>query len=242
MSNGALSNEKTEEKNPSPLIYNKHKVNCTFEGDTTKNENEKAKICTVSVIYVDPDGYIKNANFIQSSVAGLGKGVMNKINGIVLHRTDSSSVEGTLTSFSKGVGTHFLIAKNGDIHQTVSLFSYTYHVGKIKSRCMEEKTCSAEESKKIKSFGWNPGKVYDHEKVKMYPERYPYNGDSVGIEVVAMHKNDGWESPTLEQTNSISKLVDIIKNIYELDDRDVYEHDKISYKMEGEGAGLYVSN
>lgn len=41
---------------------------------------------------------------------------------------------------------------------------------------------------------------------------------------------------------SIEKLVDIIKNIYELEDRDVYEHDKISYKTEGEGADLYSVN
>ncbi|HBP9245193.1 TPA: hypothetical protein L6786_004866, partial [Escherichia coli] len=43
-------------------------------------------------------------------------------------------------------------------------------------------------------------------------------------------KNKKWESATDSQKKSIEKLVDIIKNIYELEDRDVYEHDKISYK------------
>lgn len=55
-------------------------------------------------------------------------------------------------------------------------------------------------------------------------------------------KNKKWESATDSQKKSIEKLVDIIKNIYELEDRDVYEHDKISYKTEGEGADLYSVN
>lgn len=48
--------------------------------------------------------------------------------------------------------------------------------------------------------------------------------------------------PQTLKKKSIEKLVDIIKNIYELEDRDVYEHDKISYKTEGEGADLYSVN
>ncbi|ENE8524044.1 N-acetylmuramoyl-L-alanine amidase, partial [Escherichia coli] len=88
--------------------------------------------------------------------------------------------------------------------------------------------------KKIEAFGWNAKKIHDHEKIKQYPYRYPYNMDSVGIEVIALYdkKNKKWESATDSQKKSIEKLVDIIKNIYELEDRDVYEHDKISYKTE----------
>jgi hypothetical protein len=33
--------------------------------------------------------------------------------------------------------------------------------------------------------------------------------------------------------------VGTLQNNYGLDDRDIYEHDAISYKTQGEGAGLY---
>jgi N-acetyl-anhydromuramyl-L-alanine amidase AmpD len=96
-----------------------------------------------------------------------------------------------------------------------------------------------DETKKIKSWGWNPKKVYEHEKVKAYPTRYPMNEDSVGIEVVAKHHNGAWEDATSAQLESISAVVKILKDAYSIGESDIYEHDKISYKTLGEGAGLY---
>ncbi|ECF1703823.1 N-acetylmuramoyl-L-alanine amidase [Salmonella enterica subsp. enterica] len=91
----------------------------------------------------------------------------------------------------------------------------------------------------MQSFGWNPKRLYEYELEKEYPVRYPYNKDSVGIEVVADYVSGSWENPTAEQMKSINKLIDILMNIYELQKKDIYEHDKISYKTAGEGAGLY---
>lgn len=231
-----------ENENPSPLIFNKHVNQCDYVGSTTNDVKSQDKQCDVSVIYVNSDGYIENAGFIKKSIIRLEVGNMPKLNAIVLHRTDSSTTEGTLNSFGKGVGTHFLISKNGDIYQVASLFKFTSHVGKIRSRCEEENTWSEEEKKIIKSFGWNPKKKHDHEIIKEYPSRYPYNRDSVGIEVVALyHKgNQKWESATMEQKESVKRLVDLIINIYELGNDDIYEHDKIAYKTAGEGADLYI--
>lgn len=48
-----------------------------------------------------------------------------------------------------------------------------------------------------------------------------------------------WEPPTAEQKASIATNVGILKKEYALSDADIYEHDDISYKTEGEGAGLY---
>ncbi|MTH48748.1 peptidoglycan recognition protein family protein [Intestinirhabdus alba] len=231
-----------KKSNPSPLVYDKHKEQCVYRTTTILNgeANEDQK-CVVELIFVDDGGYIRNAGLIKKSIPELEKGVMKKINAIVLHRTDSSTEQGPLVSFSNGIGTHFLIAKNGDIYQTASLFSYTSHVGKIKSRCQAENTWSEAERKIIESFGWNPKKLYNHEKEKEYPSRYPYNVDSIGIEVVALYdkKVKEWGNPASEQKNSISTLVDILINIYELSEEDIYEHDRISYKTAGEGAGLY---
>ncbi|WDN78485.1 hypothetical protein [Escherichia coli] len=50
-------------------------------------------------------------------------------------------------------------------------------------------------------------------KIKQYPYRYPYNMDSVGIEVIALYEKkikNGSLLQTLKK-KSIEKLVDIIK-------------------------------
>ncbi|EDP9826591.1 N-acetylmuramoyl-L-alanine amidase, partial [Salmonella enterica subsp. enterica] len=226
-------------KNPSPLVYDKEKnKECKFEGVTTTDENNKDKDCRKTVIYVDSEGYIQNAEITKKTVKELEHGEMDKINAIILHRTESSSEP--FDSFKrKKEGTHFVVAKNGTLYQSASLFEWTPHIGKIRSRCQEEKTWSDEERKKIQSFGWNPKRLYEYELEKEYPVRYPYNKDSVGIEVVADYVSGSWENPTAEQMKSINKLIDILMNIYELQKKDIYEHDKISYKTAGEGAGLY---
>lgn len=86
-----------------------------------------------------------------------------------------------------------------------------------------------------------PQRIYNHEKVKAYPLRYPMNEDSVGIETVAKfdRSKKEWEAPTVEQSVAISRLIGILKEEYGLSDADIYEHDRVSYKEPGEGAGLY---
>lgn len=46
----------------------------------------------------------------------------------------------------------------------------------------------------------------------------------------------GYSSP---KKDSIKNLVEILKAEYNLSEDDIYEHDKIAYKTNGEGAGLY---
>lgn len=46
------------DKNPTPLIYNKQKNNCIFEDESASVDEKKVKSCAVSVIYVDNNGYI----------------------------------------------------------------------------------------------------------------------------------------------------------------------------------------
>lgn len=190
--------------------------------------------------YVGENGYVQNAGFVIEPIPELEKGYIKGPRAVVLHRTDSSSATGTLQSFrSHGVGTHFLIDKAGAIYQTASLLKKTSHIGKIRSRCEDEGNCQGDEMRRVKAM--TVSAKYEHEKVKTYPARYPMNEDSVGIEVVA--KNNGgdylWDAATPEQRQSIRVLVGFLKNEYRLTDYDVYEHDRISYKTAGEGAGMY---
>lgn len=217
------------------------------QSTTSPTDNTQRKEVEVEV-YVGENGYVQNAGFTIQPIAALEKGTMVGPKAIVLHRTEGASVQSALDSANTGVGTHFYVDKDGTVYQTASLLKRTYHVGKIKSRCMADGTCPADETKLIKGWGWSPTKVYNHEKVKAYPDRYPMNADSVGIETVSRCvKNCGpndkgtpeWEAPTAEQKASIATIVGILKKEYGLDNADIYEHDIISYKTEGEGAGLY---
>jgi len=189
-------------------------------------------------VYVGLNGYIQNAGFTQKPITALEHGALNGPVAVVMHRTDSYSSVSVFSSFeASGIGTHFVVDKDGTVYQTASLLQRTFHIGKIKPRCRDENTCGPEEAAALRRMSF--AQINTHEMGKPYPTRYPANPDSVGIEVVAKHRDDGWEAPTANQRTSISLLVDILKNAYGLSNADIYEHDKISYKTEGEGAGLY---
>lgn len=201
-------------------------------------------------VYVGKNGYVQNAGFTFQPVAALENGNITGPRAIVLHRTDGASVESALNSAKSGVGVHFYIAKDGTVYQAASLLKKTAHVGKIRSRCFIDGTCPVDEQATIAGWGWNPTKIYTHEKAKLYPARYPLNEDSVGIETVSKciknckegdQGNPEWETPTAEQAAAIALLVGILKRIYGLTNSDIFEHDIISYKTAGEGAGLYVN-
>jgi hypothetical protein len=193
---------------------------------------------------VGADGYLTDHAVTRHEVPGLGRSSMGEPVALVMHRTESATAASALKSFASGrdgvqYGTHFLIDKDGTIYQTASLGQKTLHVGKIKSRCVEEGTCSVEESRLAEKRGFNPTATHNHEKAKQYPQRYPLNEDSVGIEVVARHVDGSWEAPTAAQTVAINRLVGILQQQYGLGEQDVYAHDVVSYKTLGEGAGLY---
>jgi N-acetyl-anhydromuramyl-L-alanine amidase AmpD len=186
---------------------------------------------------VGKDGFVIGYGVTKNQITELEKGTLKTIQGVVLHRTASSNSESALTSFKSGIGTHFLVDKDGTIYQTADLRKITFHVGAIRSKCFEEGNCSETESAIIKSFGWNPGKVYSHEEKKSYPDRYPYYIDAVGIEVVGAYvlETKTWEKLTDKQIEAVSTLVNLLKMSYNMKFSDVYTHERISYKTEGEG-------
>lgn len=192
--------------------------------------------------YVGENGFVQNAGFVHRPIAALEKGVITGPVAAVLHRTVSTTAGSALNSFSSGIGTHFLIDKDGTTYQTASLRKYTAHVGPIRSRCLAEGACDPEEAKRLRQLGPRDG--HNHEKVKLYPDRYPKNEDSVGIEVVAMYHEStkSWDAPTPEQTESVRTLIGLLKRFYGFGDDDVYAHDTISRKTAGEGQGLYAGD
>ena len=82
---------------------------------------------------------------------------------------------------------------------------------------------------------------YLSELKKDYPELYPYNRDSIGIEVVAWWYKDTklWDEATPHQFKSIWNLVIFLQKEFNLGDKDLYQHQCIAYKTSGEGKNLY---
>lgn len=186
--------------------------------------------------------FVSDPEITKDIISKIEQGSITTVNAVVLHRTGGASMASAIATFkSSAIGTHFIIDKDGTIKQTANTDKYTYHIGKVRARCMEEGTCSAEEAKKIKDFGWSPDKIHTNEKTKNYPDRYPINTDSLGIEVVGKYSKStkSWDQATAQQKKSIKFLIKKLQKTYNLTDRDIYEHDKISYKTAGEGGDLY---
>ena len=78
-------------------------------------------------------------------------GSMRQISGVIIYQTGGSTAQSALDTYSKGGnGDHFLIDKDGTIYQTASVYKVTWHVGKLKIRCLSANSCSADEAKKLK--------------------------------------------------------------------------------------------
>ena len=192
---------------------------------------------------IDRDGMLISPNVIQKRFAHLEHGDLLAIHGVVVHQTDSLDAGSVFRSYCNSAnGGHFLIAKTGLIYQTASLKKRCFHVGRlIKSKCLEisKNNCKDPSTAKISAMSWTRRiKAIDRiERQKNYPERFPVNSDSIGIEIVGKHMNDmQYEVINLLQTNSLKWLVGELYKHFGLDSDDVYKHPEISYKNPGEAA------
>jgi hypothetical protein len=202
---------------------------------------------------IGQDGFLGDPGIVRTEIPRIGHGPMPQVNGIVLHRTESSTAASTLDTWrarAAETGAHFLIDTDGTIHQTVSVGRQAWHVGAVRSRGEVEETITPGDQRELDAArggipewkGTAVRAVSRVESTRPYPERYPTNGDSVGIEVAGRYNaaTQAWDPPTAAQAASIRQLVGTLQNNFGLTDHDVYQHDVISRKTPGEGAGLYV--
>jgi N-acetyl-anhydromuramyl-L-alanine amidase AmpD len=189
------------------------------------------------------NGMIVGDKVVDKRIVELEHGPMMRVDAIVLHQTDSSKLN-LDHARNDGIGAHFYIDKDGTIYQTARLDQSTWHVGKIKSKCYEEKTCTPDEQKAIKSMiqdkNWS-SEINKHESEKAYPDRYPNNSDSIGIEVVGKYNESTktFDRPTEAQTQSLKWLTRSLAKEFGLDiNSDVYIHPQVSYKQEDEARSL----
>ncbi|WP_087022011.1 peptidoglycan recognition protein family protein [Thaumasiovibrio subtropicus] len=197
------------------------------------------------VVTVDVDGMLVSDKIHLKRYRNLEHGDLDAVNALVLHQTDTRSSSSVFNSYAVNAhGAHFLIDKSGKIYQTASVKKRCYHVGaRIKAKCLTlyQESCSDPELIKFRTMTWRQqiNNINEHERQKDYPDRYPVNSDSIGIELVGRHLDDErYESVTALQLTSVQWLIDELYRLFSLDSDDVYRHPEVSYKHPGEAASV----
>jgi len=193
------------------------------------------------------DGELLDDKVTQKIYKTLHKGKMNKVSAIVVHQTGADTAEQTFNSYANSpIGAHFLIDKDGTIYQTALTTKIAHHVGKLKSRCLQTPACAKEETSAANAIYLQKGISYSvrvqnlhkFEAEKNYPDRYPTNNDSVGIEIAGkfIAKTQSYEAVNAKQNASLKWLVAELSQHLSLQAGDVYRHPDVSYKQPSEAS------
>jgi N-acetyl-anhydromuramyl-L-alanine amidase AmpD len=187
------------------------------------------------MLTVDKEGLIQNPRVKLQIIAGLARGKMGVVHGLVVHQTGGSTAAAAFAGYkARPYGTHFLIDKDGAIYQNASLSHYTAHIGKIKARCLAENTCTPLEMKRYSGF--NPSVQNRYEMKKEPGQRYPWNGDSIGIELVGEAPGDKFVSATTQQNASLRWLVFELSQTFRVPMTEVFRHPTVSWKQPTEAS------
>ncbi|MBM9484526.1 N-acetylmuramoyl-L-alanine amidase [Pseudomonas sp. ICBG1301] len=192
---------------------------------------------------IDNEGMMVSDKVVPRRFQSIEHGDLRSVQALVIHQTDASTAQHTFNGYrSKGSGAHFLIEKNGVIYQTASLRKRCFHVGRfIRSKCLvnDKSTCDTVQVNRIQALTWTLQirALDQYERTKSYPDRYPMNSDSIGIELVGKHLDAvRYEAITTMQNQSLQWLVSVLYSHFNLTAEDVYTHPQISYKHPGEAS------
>jgi N-acetyl-anhydromuramyl-L-alanine amidase AmpD len=172
------------------------------------------------------NGIVVDAKVTPKIESKIEKGAMSTVNGILVHQTGGTSAASAFSSYASGAaGAHFLIDKDGTIYQTARVTQKTWHVGRLQARCVAENRCTAPKK-------WDPRGTHTNESAKSWPDRYPSNEDSIGIELVGRFDagTKKYETVTTEQNASLKWLVDELSVTLRLQINEVFRHPTVSYK------------
>ena len=197
------------------------------------------------MLLVDTTGVVVNARVKRALSPSIERGTMKSIHGIIVHQTGGPTAQSTLDSYkrSSANGAHFLIDSDGTIYQTASLYKQTWHVGKLKARCVLEKRCTPVELKELQRF--NPGKENTRELTKNVPHRFPSNQDSIGIELVGEALPRGNSVPdqkktyqpiTSKQNTSLQWLIAELAFTLKVPMTEIFRHPDVSRKNPSEAS------
>jgi N-acetyl-anhydromuramyl-L-alanine amidase AmpD len=191
------------------------------------------------MLHVDTQGYVLNPRVHLAPRPLIERGVLQRISGIIVHQTGGASGASSLNSYTmqNANGAHFLIDKDGTIYQTASLFRQTWHVGKLRARCLAEHRCSPTELHTLDHF--SPKTEHRMEMAKHVPHRYPSNEDSIGIEIVgAVIAGKGqnpaeqgiYEAVNAQQNASLHWLIAELASTFGVPMSEIFRHPVVSRK------------
>jgi N-acetyl-anhydromuramyl-L-alanine amidase AmpD len=194
---------------------------------------------------IDKDGLVQDPRVRIARSAHMERGAMHQVRGIIVHQTDSDAASATLNSYRNtgAAGAHFLIDRDGTTYQTASVYQGTWHVGRLKARCMAEHRCTPVEVAALKKF--SPRGENEREMKKSVPERYPSNQDSIGIEIVGLALPRGpavpderktYEAVSDAQNASLKWLVAALSSALGVSMTEVFRHPTVSRKNQTEAA------
>ena len=197
------------------------------------------------MLVVDATGVVVNARVKRALSPSIERGAMKSIHGIIVHQTGGPTAQSTLDSYkrSSANGAHFLIDSDGTVYQTASLYKQTWHVGKLKARCVLEKRCTPVEVKELLRF--NPTKENKRELAKNVPDRFPSNQDSIGIELVgeALPRGNSvpdqkrtYEPVTSKQNTSLQWLITELVFTLKVPMTEIFRHPDVSRKNPSEAS------
>lgn len=197
------------------------------------------------MLHVDQQGVVTDQRVIKAIRPTIERGPMSVVRGLIVHQTGGASAQSSLDSYKRASanGAHFLIDKDGTIYQTASIKQQTWHVGKLKSRCMLEARCSTAEKKLNAKFA--PSLENKREMNKSVPARFPSNQDSIGIELVGEALPRGaaipeekktYETVTAEQNDALRWLVRELSVTLSISLTEVFRHPTVSRKNPSEAS------
>jgi len=193
---------------------------------------------------IDERGLLVSPRVRAAIAPTIERGRMSKVRGIIVHQTGSSTAASTLASYASPTnGAHFLIDKDGTVYQTASLHRTTWHVGKLRARCLAELRCPPAEATALRQM--RATERNRHEMKKQVPERYPSNDDSIGIELVGqafpLNEPDPdkrrYEDVPAAQNESLAWLVYTLRRLLGVPLTEVFRHPVVSQKNLSEAAG-----
>lgn len=196
------------------------------------------------MLLIDTNGVVVHARVKRALRPNIERGDMKRVRGIIVHQTGASTAQSTLDSYkrSNANGAHFLIDTDGTTYQTASLYKQTWHVGKLKARCVLEKRCTPVELKRLKRF--RPDEENRGEMAKTVPARFPSNHDSIGIELVgealprgniADHKKI-YQAVTTKQNVALQWLISELAFTLKVPMTEVFRHPDVSRKNPSEAS------
>lgn len=199
------------------------------------------------MLRIDKDGMVHSAAIRVRRFSALERAPMPLVNGVIVHQTGGATAQSTFNSYQQSIyGAHFLIDKDGTIYQTASLYRRTNHVGLLRSRCLVRHSCKPADLKVLPKAG--PRGENRREQRKDFPERFPANRDSIGIELVGEYNPNPefgkvrgadeyvYVAVTEAQNISLRWLVAQLRSTLEVAAAEVYRHPAVSFKTSSEAA------